>query len=238
MGGRGFSDSHHQSAGDLSSLAWGGNRTLENPQERWLNDHGSADPNVMQALQRADSSLVVQALRDSRVLVALAKSSANELLPDGNLDEKTSDMSIVCLTACDGRVGLLAFTSVESMKLWNPDARPIPISGRDVSIAALEESVSALIIDPAGPIPFTLTLPDVVELSGDDQRWRAVAPIQELLQTFGIESPVITMPEAGPLVIGVASDSVERVAEVLATRGDIHAFTPQGIAIEISNSGR
>ena len=49
---------------------------------------------------------------------------------------------------------------------------------------------------------------------------------------------MITMPEAGPLVIGVASDSVERVAEVLATRGDIHAFTPQGIAIEISNSGR
>ncbi len=234
MNGRGSSDSQKMTSADEDLLSFGGNRMLENTQARWLNDHGAADPHVVEALKSADSSLVVNAIRNSRLLVALAKASAIESLSDENLDEKTSNMSIVCLTASDGRVGLLAFTSIDAMKLWNPEARPIPISGKDVSVAALEESVSALILDPAGPIPFTITLPDIVTLSGADQRWRAVAAIQKLLQASGIESPVITLPDSGPPIVRVAPDSVDAVARLLSAQGDIHAFTPEGIAIELT----
>lgn len=235
MDGRGSDNDHQVSASNAHVPSFGGNRTLENPQEQWRNDHGEADPRVIEALTSGDSSQIVNALKGSRVLVALTKSSVHEKLPSEVLHEKTSDMSIVCLTASDGRVGLLAFTSIDAMRSWNPEARPIPISGQDVSVAALDESASALIIDPAGPTPFTLTLPDLVDLSGEDQRWRAVALIQELLQDSGIESATVVLPDSGPLVVGVAPDCVEVVAQLLTGQGDIHAFTPEGIAIELSD---
>ncbi len=211
----------------------GGNQYFEDPQAKWRHDQGSADSNLIRALQQGDSWLVVEALISARVLVALAKST---LIPSVHENDggKTSDMSIVCLTASDGRVGLLVFTSVESLNMWNTEARPIPITGRDAGIAALDESASALIIDPAGPIPFTLTLPDLVALTGVDQRWRAVILIEQVLEAAEIDPPVFTLPEKGPLVIGARAGLAERIARLLDGRGDIHAFTPHGIAIEIT----
>jgi hypothetical protein len=219
-------------AQEIQSHSLGGGRNIEEPQPQWSHDQGEADPNLMQALHQEDSALIVNALSSSRVLVALVKSTVVQATQGGSGD-KTSDMSVACLTASDGRVGLLAFTSVESLKLWNTEARPIPVAGKEAGIAALDESASALIIDPAGPTPFTLTLPDLVALTGVDQRWRAVAHIEQLLEAAGIGLPIFALATDGPIVIKTSPDLGERIAELLVGRGDIHAFTPHGIAIEI-----
>lgn len=199
-------------------------------------DQGAADPHLLEAILQGDPSRVVEVLRNTRVLVALAESSVVEYeqgpgeakQPDNS---KRSDLSVVCMSAADGRIGLLVFTSVASMKNWNAAARPVPITGVRAGIAALDESASALIIDLAGPTPFTLALPDLVDLTGEDQRWRAVAQIQQELDAAGVDAPEFTLPVGGPVVVGSRSDLVQQIAEILSGRGDIHAFTPHGIAI-------
>lgn len=211
---------------NIQTESFGGGRSLADPLARWKDDTGVADQQLMLALKSGKSSDVVQALRSGRIFIALAKSGV-----DPEASEKTSDMSVVCITSTDGRIGLLAFTSVESLAQWNAQARPIPITGTDAAIAALDESAQALIIDPAGPIPFTLTLPDVVELSGMDQRQRAIAIIESLLTEVNIRAHSIDISAEGPVVLEIDPRNVEAIQQLLAGRSDIHAYAPSGIAL-------
>ena len=214
---------------NIQTESFGGGRSLADPLARWKDDTGVADQQLMLALKSGKSSDVVQALRSGRIFIALAKSGV-----DPEASEKTSDMSVVCITSTDGRIGLLAFTSVESLAQWNAQARPIPITGTDAAIAALDESAQALIIDPAGPIPFTLTLPDVVELSGMDQRQRAIAIIESLLTELtdvNIHAHSIYVSAEGPVVLEIDPRNVEAIQQLLAGRSDIHAYAPSGIAL-------
>ena len=211
---------------NIQTESFGGGRSLADPLVRWKDDTGVADPQLMLALKSGESLGVVQALRSGRVFIALAKSGV-----DPESSEKSSDMSVVCITSTDGRIGLLAFTSVESLAQWNADARPIPITGTDAAIAALDESAQALIIDPAGPIPFTLTLPDVVELSGIDQRQRAIEIIESMLTRANIHAHSIYVSAEGPVVIETDSTTVKTIQQLLAGRSDIHAYAPSGIAL-------
>ena len=41
--------------------------------------------------------------------------------------DKTSHLATVTTTGLDGRRGLLAFTCLDSMRRWNPRARPVPV---------------------------------------------------------------------------------------------------------------
>lgn len=232
MDGRGEDATHSAKIETNESLgSFGGHRHLEDPLNQWKDDSGEADLRLTAALARNDASEIIEALANARVLVALAKSTVE----DDSFD-KTSSMSIVCLTAADGRMGLLAFTSVESMTTWNSQARPVPIMGREAAIAALDEFASAMIIDLAGPSSFTLTLPDLVTLSGIDQRWRAIPLIESLLDHVGSHNPVIDIPASGPIVIMGEPGDLELWSGVLSERGDIHAFVPEGIALmEVSN---
>lgn len=232
MDGRGDDATHSAKIEPNESLdSFGGHRHLEDPLTQWKDDRGEADLRLTAALARNDATEIIEALGNARVLVALAKSTVE----DDPLD-KTSSMSVVCLTAADGRIGLLAFTSVESMTIWNSQARPVPIVGRDAAIAALDEFASAMIIDLVGPSSFTLTLPDLVTLSGIDQRWRAVPLIESLLGRVGTHNPIIEIPDSGPIVIMGEPGDLELWSGVLSERGDIHAFVPEGIALkEVSN---
>lgn len=206
--------------------SFGGGRSLADPLARWKDDRGESDPRLTAAMESGNALDVVEALRIGRVFIALAKSNVN---PEAH--EKTSDMSVVCITSSDGRLGLLAFTSVESLSHWNQQARPIPIAGTDAAIAALDEGAEALIIDPAGPVPFTLTLPDLVALSGVDQRHRALDAIQLLLETSSITATSLHISEEGPLVLEIDSSDVEKVGTLLSARSDIHAYAPEGVAL-------
>ncbi len=57
----------------------------------------------------------------------------------GLAHDKSSDMAAVLLTGRDGRRALLAFTGLEPLARWRPDARPVPVTARDAARAALAD---------------------------------------------------------------------------------------------------
>jgi hypothetical protein len=199
---------------------------LEDPQLRWKNDKGAADPHVVDAIAAGDIPRIVQTLQDSRLLIPLAESEL-----DASTGIKSSDMAIVCMTANDGRIGLLAFTSITSLTEWNPQARPVPITGKDAAIAALDEGASAILIDIAGANPMTITLPDLVRLTGLDQRHRVVSPLTDLCASLGVNQPVIDIPDSGPVQLAVPAIHVKDLLTALGGRSEIHAYVPEGIAV-------
>jgi len=96
-------------------------------------------------------------LQHERVLVpVVALLGEVEYDEDGLAHDKTSDMASVLLTASDGRKGLLAFTCMESLHAWNPDARPVPVPLKTAALSAIQDEADALIVDVAGPVPFVV----------------------------------------------------------------------------------
>jgi SseB protein N-terminal domain len=69
--------------------------------------------------------------------------------------EKASEMALPILIGSDGRRAVLAFTGLPSLAGWRPDARPVPVTARQVWRAGVQEA-SAVVIDVAGPVPFAV----------------------------------------------------------------------------------
>ena len=69
--------------------------------------------------------------------------------------EKASEMALPTLLGSDGRRAVLAFTCLSALTGWRPDARPVPVTGRQVWQAGAEEA-DAVVIDVAGPVPFAV----------------------------------------------------------------------------------
>jgi SseB protein N-terminal domain len=66
--------------------------------------------------------------------------------------ETASEMAIPAIVGRDGRRALPAFTSLDALRRWQPDARPVPAPALAVWQSAVQES-QAVIIDIAGPVP-------------------------------------------------------------------------------------
>ena len=69
--------------------------------------------------------------------------------------EKTSEMALPTLLGSDGRRAVLAFTCLQSLAGWRPDARPVAVTAGQVWQAGVQEA-SAVVIDIAGPVPFAV----------------------------------------------------------------------------------
>lgn len=199
---------------------------LEDFQSRWSQDLGEADPHTRIALESGEIAPLLTALSSSRIFIALVA----EIGGRPSEGDKSSDMSVACLTATDGRLGLLGFTGLDSLAEWNPRARPVPISAPDAAEATLDENAQALILDLAGPRATTLTLSDVVALSGRDQRKRAVHLLHELL---GEMSELVTFSQRPDAVLqlDIPDSMLERVQEIVRTNSALHSFVPSGIAM-------
>ena len=123
-------------------------------------DNGEADPELAGALTAyAEDPVweteVLDALTDARLLVpVVAELGEAETGEDGLVRDKSSDMAAVLMRGADGRTALLAFTSLEAMHRWDPDARPVPVSAKVAAQAALQDGAAALLIDVAGPVRF------------------------------------------------------------------------------------
>ena len=106
-------------------------------------DIGDADPSLTAALAAyasdpAREPEVLAALADARLLVpVVAELGESETGPDGLVRDKSSDMASVLMRGSDGRLALLAFTGLEAMRRWNPDARPVPVPARTAALAAI-----------------------------------------------------------------------------------------------------
>ncbi len=123
-------------------------------------DTGAADPALSAALAAyaadpAQEPAVLAALPRARLLVpVVAELGESETGPDGLVRDKSADMAAVLMRGPGGRLALLAFTSLEAMRRWDPDARPVPVPAATAALAALQDGAEALLLDVSGPVRY------------------------------------------------------------------------------------
>lgn len=129
---------------------------------RFTDDTGAADPTLRTTLnafakRRAKDREVLAALAPARLLVpVVAVAEATETAPDGSTREKHSDIALPIMIGDDGRRGVLAFTSTDTVKRWRRDARPVPALATEAAQAVRDEGADALVVDVAGPVTFAV----------------------------------------------------------------------------------
>lgn len=102
--------------------------------------------------------------------------------PDGPARDTTAEMASVLLTGADGRVALLAFSSLATLQQWDPRARPVPVPARLAAQAAQQDGAAALVIDVAGPVSVVVQGEDLLALAGGwtltrvGERWGWIRP--------------------------------------------------------------
>jgi len=159
------------------------------PDPGFAGDDGSGSPDLTAALaaygadpgRHLDVFLVLQR---SRLLVpVVAVLGEVEVDEAGLAHDKSSDMATALLTGRDGRQALLAFTSLQTLAAWRPDARPVPVAAPLAARSALQEGAQALVVDLAGPTTYAVEgeLLDrlargwLLTLTPDGPAWRSVA---------------------------------------------------------------
>ena len=132
------------------------------PDPGFAGDDGSADPALEAALAAYESGTgdragVLAILGSARLMVPVVAVLGSVEYDDAGLaHDKTSDMAAVLLTRPDGRRGLLAFTSTDSLATWDPEARPVPVTAATAARAAVQEQADALVLDVAGPVRYAV----------------------------------------------------------------------------------
>jgi hypothetical protein len=135
-------------------------RTIPDP--GFAGDDGSAQPDLVAALAAyaADPGrhlAVFLAPQRARLLVPVVAVLGEVEVDDAGLaHDKTSDMATALLTGRDGRQALLAFTSLQTLGAWRPDARPVPVAAPLAARSALQEGAAALVVDVAGPTTYAV----------------------------------------------------------------------------------
>jgi hypothetical protein len=146
------------------------------PDPGFADDDGSASAEVLAALTsygedpdaRHEATLaVVQAARLLVPVVAVLGEVEEEVTADGRTltHDKTSDMATVLMQGLDGRTALLAFTGTETLRRWDPAARPVPVPAARAAEAALQDGAAALVLDVAGPVTFVVEEADLRALA-------------------------------------------------------------------------
>jgi hypothetical protein len=152
--------------------------------QQFRGDHGAADPRVAAALAawqsgQGSEQAALTALAAARLLVpviaVLPDPAADRPAPadhDADHDEdrgtdqdhhpgrnkdrdKNSEMVMPTLIGQDGRPAVLAFTGLDALARWRPDARPVPAEAGRVWRAAVADGC-AVVIDVAGPVPLAV----------------------------------------------------------------------------------
>lgn len=151
-------------------------RTIPDP--GFADDTGAVAPLVRQVLAdhrsgAASSGAVLAVLQDARLLVPVV-AVLGEVEHDerGLAHDKSSDMAAVLVRAADDSTALLAFTSVDAMALWDPRARPVPVTTPTAATAAVQDGAEALLVDLAGPASYVVDGEDLTRLAAG---WRLVA---------------------------------------------------------------
>ena len=141
-------------------------RHLAQPSTRFLGDDGSPDPLVRAAMAAVTDSVsysrAVVALCASRLLMPIVASGDETDEPD---PERHAEMAAVTLT--DGTTThLLAFTGMDALRAWQPDARPVPCHLDELAASVEPAGATELLLDLAGPTPLVLG-GEVLSMIGD-----------------------------------------------------------------------
>ncbi|MCW2783012.1 MAG: hypothetical protein JWR35_3461 [Marmoricola sp.] len=135
------------------------------PDPGFVGDDGAVDPALAVALAAYDDRpeplhrATLAVFQHARVLVpvvAVLGEVEYDEAGTGLAREKTSDMAAVLMQGADGRQALLAFTCAASLRTWNPEARPVPVTVGQAAQAAVQDNADALLVDVAGPVLFVV----------------------------------------------------------------------------------
>jgi len=133
-----------------------GGRALP-PSSAFAGDDGTAPAELTAALALADPQArleaVVAAIRTARVLVPVVArldelQTAGEVADHGIAAEKSAHAAMVTVAAPDGRAVLPVFASIDAMRAWRADARPVPVEGRRAALAAGTDADGVLVVNP------------------------------------------------------------------------------------------
>jgi hypothetical protein len=206
---------HPHGRADSAGQPWAGRSFTPNPAAA---DDGRADPGLAAALNGflAGTALpedVVEAFRTARLLVPLL-AHAGDLghTAEGHLVDKTQELSIVTVEGPDGRRVLPAFTSVETLSAWNPQARPVPAAGPRIALAAASEQTQLIVIDPTSPTEFVLRRPAVYALASGEA-W--VPPYRDSAVRAAFEAAIAGEPAALAIDLESGDPAHRLVAEEL-----------------------
>ena len=170
-------------------------------------DDGTADPGVAAVLSayaagQAAERAVLAALSGARLLVPLVERVDGPADSCGTHDPGNSDcghhggpeMASPRLIGHDGRPAVLAFTSLDALKNWRPDARPVPSAAAEVWSTAAGESC-AVVIDVAGPVPLAIDGTRLAALSSG-------GPPPEPHTDPDVQAQVMAAIAAEPAIVG------------------------------------
>jgi hypothetical protein len=149
---------------DSAGTPWAGRSFEPTP---FPGDDGSAPPALADALARhargeVGQAVVVDALRDARLLIPLVARLGEEGVNEAGLTvDKSAELSIITVAGPDGRSVMPVFTSVAAMGRWNPAARPVPADAVRVALAAASEETDLVVLDPMSETEFVLRRPAV-----------------------------------------------------------------------------
>ncbi|HEY1000791.1 MAG TPA: SseB family protein [Streptosporangiaceae bacterium] len=128
--------------------------------QQFRDDDGAADPRVTAALAayyagQGSEQDALTALAAARLLVPVVAVPADDPTVKGGRaaeGDKNSQMVLPTLIGRDGRPAVLAFTGLDTLARWRPNARPVPAESDRVWRAAVADGC-AVVIDVAGPVP-------------------------------------------------------------------------------------
>ncbi|MFT3861452.1 SseB family protein [Micropruina sp.] len=131
-------------------------KTLGQPNSIWAGDRGEPDERVRAALAGADGSTsaddylaAVAALCTARLLMPVV-ADGDESGP-GPDPHRHAELAAVLITSAAGASGALAFTGLDALLAFDPQARPVPCTLDAAAATAVEAGAGALVVDVAGP---------------------------------------------------------------------------------------
>jgi len=119
-------------------------------------DHGAADTALRERMVAAGAA-ALRGAPDARLLIAV--------IPDAQAStDGPPHMAAATMVSATGQHGLLAFTGLDSLRSWSPDARPMPITVQAAARLALVNDCAALVVDVLGPRRVAITGADLTSL--------------------------------------------------------------------------
>lgn len=182
-------------------------RSLGQPNSRFAGDDGAPDPLTREAMGKANNHTgyirAIVALCTSRLLMPIVATGDEAM--DGPHPDRHAEMAAVTLRDESGSY-LLAFTGIDSLKLWSPEARPVPCLLDELCATVAAAGAGQLLIDIAGPTPFVIAgealtqLAEgnrLVEFEGEDFAWVTYADTTAA-EPLGGGVPLSTIPGSMP----------------------------------------
>jgi hypothetical protein len=158
---------------DSAGVPWQGRSFSEN---QFAEDDGTASPELISAIQKfhlsGDATNVFLEFSKSRLLIPLiAELVDSEVGPHGQTVDKSADLSIVTVQTPDQQTGLPVFSSVDTMKAWNTDARPVPSDAVRAALSAATDGTTRIILDPGSKTEFAFRRAAIAALA-QQKSWR------------------------------------------------------------------